>query len=253
MQMKRKTIAGIVIVLVLLIIATMPKLFTSTPIPTASMQTPNLTETISSTVTPTTVGVKSDEINSTNLQRNYINEVLENKFVENLHSSSTASIFVSSDSERITLYVPVMFDEKGEISKMYENPIITGNLTTSIINTDYGNALKINGSGGEIKMKQDNGNLGSIENDYRFVEGLKVSMSNSTPPGEKFDFDVDAWVYSETEIKNFSLFFSRSGGYHGKTLFIRTGSHWTRGENDSQSLTKGWQLVKLFGNGIWVD
>ena len=256
MQMKRKTIAGIVVVLGLLIIATITML-TSIPILTVSIQTPNPTETVSPIFTPTTVEANSNEINSTNLQRNYIYEVLENKLVESLHSSSSASIFVLSDSERITLYIPVMFDEKGEISKMYENPIITGNLTTSIINTEHGKALRIYGSGGEIKMRQDNGNLGSTENDYRFVEGLKVSMSNSALPGEKFDFDVDAWVYSETEVKNFSLFFSRSGGYHGKTLFIRTvtGSHWLfkSGEIDSQSLTKGWQLVRLHGDGIWVD
>jgi hypothetical protein len=227
----------------------------SMPVPTASIQTPGSTSTVSPIVTPTPVETNLDEINSTDLHGNYISEVFEKKFAERLHSSSTASIFVLSDSESITLYVPVMLDEKGETQKMYENPIITGNLTISIINTEYGKALKIFGSGGEIKMKQDNGNLGSIENDYRFVEGLTISMSNSTPPGEKMVFEVDAWVYSEKEVKDFSLFFSRSGSYHGKTLFIRTGSHWPSrpGEKDSQRLTKGWQLVKLFGNGIWID
>lgn len=221
---------------------------------TTPMQTPSPTATVFPTDTPTPVEV--DEINSTDLHRNYISEVFEKKFAERLHSSSTASIFVLSDSEKITLYVPIMLDEKGETPKMYENPTIIGNLTTSIIITEYGKALKICGSGGEIKMKQDNGNLGSIENDYRFVEGLTISMSNSTPPGEKMIFEVDAWVYSEKDVKDFILFFSRSGGYHGKTLFIRTGSHWRDsrpGEKDSQRLTKGWQLVKLFGNGIWVD
>jgi hypothetical protein len=227
---------------------------TSTPVPTTPMQTPSSTATVFPTDTPT-IG-EADYINLTDLHGNYISEVLEKKFAERLHSSSTASIFVLSDSDKITLYVPIMLDEKGETSKMYENPIITGNLTTSIINTEYGKALKICGSGGEIKMKQDNGNLGSIENDYRFVEGLKISMSNSTPPGDKMVFEVDAWIYSEKDVKDFSLFFSRSGGYHGKTLFIRTGSHWRDsrpGEKDSQRLTKGWQLVKLYGNGIWVD
>jgi hypothetical protein len=227
---------------------------TSKPEPTAPVQTPSST----ATVFPTDIPAPSDadDINSTDLHGNYIAEALERKFVERLHSSSTASIFVLSNSDKITLYVPIMLDEKGEISKMYESPIITGNLTASIINTEYGKALMISGSGGEIKMKQDNGNLGSIENDYRFVEGLTISMSNSTPPGEKMLFEVDAWVYSEYDVKDFSLFFSRSGGYHGKTLFIRTGSHWTDsrpGAKDSQRLTKGWQSVKLFGNGIWVD
>lgn len=228
----------------------------SPPAETTPMKTPSPTATVPPIVTPTPVEANSNEINLTYHQRNYIYEVLENRFVERLHSSSTAAIFVLSESERITLYVPIMFDEKGETSKMYENPIITGNLTISLINTEYGKALKISGSGGEIKMIQDNGNLGNIENDYRFVEGLKVSMSNSTPPGDKFDFEIDAWVYSETEVKNFSLFFSRSGGYHGKTLFIQTGSHWRDsrpGEKDSQTLTKGWQLVKLYGNGFWID
>ncbi len=226
----------------------------SPPAETTPMQTPSPTPP--PIVTPTPVEANSNEINSTFHQRNYISEVLERTFAERLDSSSTAAIFVLSDSEKITLHVPIMFDEKGETSKMYENPIITGNLTTSIINTEYGKALMINGSGGEIKMKQDNGNLGSIENDYRFVEGLKISMSNSTLPGDKMVFEVDAWIYSENNVKDFSIFFSRSGSYHGKTLFIRTGSHWTdsrSGENDSQTLTKGWQLVKLYGNGIWVN
>ncbi len=228
----------------------------SPPAETTPVQTLSPTATVPPIVTTTPVEANSNEINSTYHQNNYISEVLERTFVERLHSSSTAAIFVLSDSEKITLYVPIMLDENGETPKMYENPIITGNLTTSIINTEYGKALKISGSGGEIKMKQDNGNLGSIENDYRFVEGLKISMSNSTPPGDKMVFEVDAWIYSEKDVKDFSLFFSRSGGYHGKTLFIRTGSHWRDsrpGEKDSQTLTKGWQLVKLYGNGIWVD
>ncbi len=218
------------------------------PVPTAPIPT------IAPTVTLTPVETDPDEINSTDFSKKYIDEVINKIHAFGMfNSSSTVSIYIESGSERIKLYVPVMLDEKGETPKMYENPIITGNLTTSIVNTEHGKALKINGSGGEIKMIKDNGNLGSIENDYRFVEGLTISMSNSTPPGKEMVLDADAWVYSETEIKDFRLFFSRSGAYSGKILFLRTGSHWTNRENDSQRLTKGWQLVKLFGNGIWVE
>ncbi|VVB91716.1 Uncharacterised protein [uncultured archaeon] len=218
------------------------------PVPTAPIQT------LAPTVTLTPVEADSDEMNSTDFSKKYYNEVIGNIHAFGLfNSSSTDSIYIKSDSERITLYVPVMLDEKGETPKMYENPIITGNLTTSIINTEHGKALKINGSGGEIKIIQDIGNLGSIENDYRFVEELTISMSNSTPPGKNWVFDADAWVYSETEVRDFRLFFSRSGAYSGKILFLRTGSPWTSREKDSQRLIKGWQLVKLFGNGLWVD
>lgn len=223
------------------------------PVPTAPIQTP-APATVAPTVTLTPVETGSDVTNSTDFSKKYYNEVINNYHAFGLfNSSSTDSIYIKSDSERITLYVPVMLDEKGEMLKMYENPIITGNLTTSIINTEHGKALKINGSGGEIKMIQDIGNLGSIENEYRFVEGLTISMSNSTPPGKDWVFDADAWVYSETEVRDFRLFFSRSGADSGKILFLRTGSPWTSREKDSQRLTKGWQLVKLFGSGIWVD
>ena len=223
------------------------------PVPTAPIQTPAPT-TIAPTVTLTPVETDPDDTSSSNFSKKYYNEVIGNIHAFGLfNSSSTDSIYIKSDSERITLYVPVMLDEKGEMLKMYENPIITGNLTTSVINTEHGKALKINGSGGEIKIIQDIGNLGSIENDYQFVEGLTISMSNSTPPGKEMVFNADAWVYSETEVRDFRLFFSRSGAYHGKTLFIRTGSPWTSREKDSQRLTKGWQLVKLFGSGLWVD
>lgn len=49
--------------------------------------------------------------------------------------------------ENMTIYVPVFLDEKRNIMKMYLNPTIKGDVTTAIIDTEYGKAFKISGSG----------------------------------------------------------------------------------------------------------
>lgn len=60
---------------------------------------------------------------------------------------TSTSIDILSGTEEITIYVPVLLDEKKNVLKMYEIPTTAGNVTSSIIDTKYGKALKINGSG----------------------------------------------------------------------------------------------------------
>ncbi len=62
-------------------------------------------------------------------------------------ASSSASIYMESSTDKITIYVPVFLDENKNVLKMYETPTIEGNLTTTIIDTEHGKALKISGSG----------------------------------------------------------------------------------------------------------
>ena len=65
---------------------------------------------------------------------------------------------MASNTEEMTLYVPILLDDKGNVLEMYEHPIVTGDTTTAIIDTQYGKALKISGSAGDvgINMRQTN-------------------------------------------------------------------------------------------------
>ncbi len=184
-----------------------------------------------------------------NSAKTYIDEVIT-RVHGSSNSSSSASIYVSS-GPGITLVVPLMLDENGEILKMYEKSIIKGNLTTSIVTTEYGKALRINGSGGEIKMIQDHGILGGVENEYHFLQGFSITMSNNTVIGMDMPFSYETLVYSETDVKDFRLFLSRSGGQSGKIIYIRTGTQ-APGSEISLRLAKGWQYIKLYGDTISV-
>ncbi len=65
-------------------------------------------------------------------------------------ASTSASIDIESSAEKFTIYVPVLLDENKNVLKMYENPTITGkvgNITTAIVDTNYGKAFMISKSG----------------------------------------------------------------------------------------------------------
>jgi len=164
------------------------------------------------------------------------------------NSSSSASIYISSGHE-ISLIVPLVLDENGNILKMYENPIITGNLTTSIVNTEYGKALKIIGTGGEIKMTQDDG---IQENESSFLDGFTLTMSNNTVVDLNSPFSYQANIYSGYIVQDFRLFYSRSGGQSGKIIFVRTGNP-IRASEISSRLGKGWLSINLYGDNVLAD
>jgi hypothetical protein len=46
------------------------------------------------------------------------------------YASTSASIYLESGAENITIYVPVLLDENKNVLKMYDTPVITGNVTT---------------------------------------------------------------------------------------------------------------------------
>jgi hypothetical protein len=62
-------------------------------------------------------------------------------------ASTSESIYLEPGAEKITIYIPVLLDKNKTVSKMYETPTIEGNLTTTVIDTEHGKALKISGSG----------------------------------------------------------------------------------------------------------
>lgn len=188
------------------------------------------------------------------------NPIISNNYLEEaktkihafgpLNSSSSGSIYISS-GQKIDLAVPVMLDEKGNLLKMFEKPIITGDLKTTIVNTEYGKALKINGTGGEIKMMQDDGNPGTLENESLLLDGFTITMSNNTAIDPNNPFTYQAIVYSGNDVREFRLFYSRSGGQSGKIVYVRTGN-FSQPSEISTSLGKGWPYINLYGDNIIV-
>lgn len=185
------------------------------------------------------------------VSNNYLEEVKANSHAFGpSNSSSSTSIYISS-GQMIYLIVPLMLDENGNILKMFDNPIISGNLTTSMVNTEYGKALRINGTGGEIRMIQDDGLLASLENESRFLDGFTITMSNNTVIGLDTPFTYQALVYSGNDVQDFRLIYSRSGGQSGKLVYVRTGNQ-SQPSEISTKLGKGWLYINLYGDIISV-
>ncbi len=168
------------------------------------------------------------------------------------NASTSASIDWESSAENITIYVPVLLDENKTVLKMYDTPVITGNVKTAIVDTEHGKALKISRSGLGIKidMNEDHGKQIS---DDEFFSGFTISMSNYTYPKHfttmfsESPTEIDAWVYSDSEIEKVSFSFDldpRTGIYSGIILDIST-QGWVH-------LRKGWQVVNLsLGRIAW--
>ncbi len=98
-------------------------------------------------------------------------------------ATTSTSIHIESSAENITIYVPVLLDENKTVLKMYENPQITGNVTTAVIDTEYGKALMISGSGlGDYLF---NWNEVPGKDTDRFVKWLEDT--GRVWPGEKLD------------------------------------------------------------------
>ncbi len=99
------------------------------------------------------------------------------------NATTSTSISIESSTENITIYVPVLLDENKTVLKMYENPQITGNVTTAVIDTEYGKALMISGSGLGNYLFNWNEVPGKDTN--RFVNWLEDI--GDVRPGEKLD------------------------------------------------------------------
>jgi hypothetical protein len=98
-------------------------------------------------------------------------------------ATTSTGISIESSAENITIYVPVLLDENKNVLKMYENPEITGNVTTAVIDTEYGKALMISGSGlGDYLF---NWNEIPGKDTDQFVKWLEGE--GHVQPGEKLD------------------------------------------------------------------
>lgn len=157
-----------------------------------------------------------------------------------------------------------MLDENMNVLKMYDTPVITGNVTTAIVDTEHGKALKISKSGqlniyegkNEIHFQQHHGRLKEDkQTSDEFFRRFTISMSNYTSPGhfidmpsDEFDSKIDAWVYSDSEIEKFSFYFGldpKNSNINRIALSIMT-------DEGRVHLRKGWQVVNLsLGKLMW--
>ncbi|MCE8428178.1 MAG: hypothetical protein J5U19_07325 [Candidatus Methanoperedens sp.] len=100
-------------------------------------------------------------------------------------ASTSASIYLESNAENFTIYVPVLLDENKTVLKMYGTPAIRGNsskVTTAITDIEYGEALQIRRSGLDYLFNWDDvpGN-----DTGRFVKWLEYR--GFTEQGDKLD------------------------------------------------------------------
>ncbi len=163
------------------------------------------------------------------------------------YASTSTNIYLSPGKQSITVYVPVLLDEKGNILDMYKNPQIVGDARAEIIETNHGKALKITGSGEmDIVNSQNHGMLSKTsEATEKFYNGFMLSMSNTTNFGNiRGSQTVSASVYSENDIREFNFYVMLDNGL-GRTMSIHT--------EKPEKLVKGWQDVVLRADGVMYD
>jgi len=160
------------------------------------------------------------------------------------YATTDVSMDISSGDGRISMFFPVLL-ENGTVMEMYRNPVILGNATTEIIDTDHGKAFKIRGSGSiSIHMKKIGGLLATDpEADKKFTNDFTLSTSNATNYGNVGGL-VDAWIYSEEDGTRFKLSIIRDNGW-GKQISINT--------NQEVTLTQGWQEFSLSAGSMQYD
>lgn len=157
------------------------------------------------------------------------------------YASASTSIYMSSGTGETTLYAPVLLDD-GEVLEMYEHPTVNGDAATSIIDTPYGKALRITGSGDvEIHMRQSLGIQRGKLPDEAFG-GFSLSMGNYTV-GEN-DRMTDIRIYTYGEVDDLGIYFSLDTGW-GQIQEISTEKHIDPGE--------GWQVVRLVLSVLCYD
>ena len=98
-------------------------------------------------------------------------------------ASTSTSIHIESSTENITIHVPVLLDENKNVLKMYETPQITGNVTTAVIDTEYGKAFMISRLG--LGNYLFNWNEVPGKDNDRFEKWLE--NSGFKEPGDKLD------------------------------------------------------------------
>ena len=150
------------------------------------------------------------------------------------YSTNDVSIDISSGDGNMTVLVPVIL-ENGNVMEMYKEPSISGSALTEIIDTEYGKAFKISGSGSiKIHMEQAGG----------FLTKDSLSTSNASGHKEIGNPVEDVWVYSEEDGTMFSLYIKRDNGW-GKDMTLNT--------EREVKLTRGWQVIRLSVRSIMYD
>lgn len=150
------------------------------------------------------------------------------------YSTNDVSIDISSGEGNMTVIVPVIL-ENGNVMDMYKKPSISGIAATEIIDTEYGKAFKISGSGSiKIHMEQVGG----------FLTKDSLSTSNTSSRKEIYSPSEDAWVYSEEDGTMFRLYIKRDNGW-GKDMTLNT--------EREVKLTRGWQVIRLSVSSAMYD
>ena len=157
------------------------------------------------------------------------------------YASASTSIRMSSGTDETTLNVPVLLDDGG-VLEMYEHPTINGDAATAIIDTQYGKALRITGSGDiEIHMQQSHGIQRGKQPEEAFG-GFSLSMGNYTVGGN--DRMTDIWIYTDGEVDDLGISFCMDTGW-GQIQQIAT-------EKDID-LGEGWQVARLVVSVLCYD
>ncbi len=122
---------------------------------------------------------------------------------------------------------------------MYESPTITGSAIITVIDINYGPALKIKGNSKEIEIDtiQKHGIQQGYETNEKFIEGFSISISNlSLYDNVTYPLAVDVWVFSDNEIKDCSIRYNIDTGREIKLSMFT--------EYDL-GLRQEWQKVRL--------
>lgn len=158
------------------------------------------------------------------------------------YASSSASIHITSDVDEMTVYVPVLLDDMGNVLTMYEHPEITGDATAGILMSDQGIVFRISGTGDiEINMRQSHG----IQRGRQLEEvfnGFAVSTGNYTVNEDVQMTDV--WIYSAGDVNDVSISLNLDTGW-GQMQSIRT--------EQNIDLVEGWQKVRLSVQNMHYD
>lgn len=146
------------------------------------------------------------------------------------NATTSTSISIESSTENITIYVPVLLDENKTVLKMYENPQITGNVTTAVIDTEYGKAFMISRSGlgnylfnwNEVPGKDNDRFEKWLENrgfkepgdklDIRKTDNsntLTASVSRFEHRGIEYTYQINEKKEMESERNGIGLFFTK--------------------------------------------
>lgn len=158
------------------------------------------------------------------------------------YATTSASIKILTGSENTSVYVPVFMYDTGDVLEMYTKPTIKGDSSTAIIDTEYGKALKINGSGAiEIDMSQKHTSVTNPNEIEKYLNDLKFSMSDYS--WSRKGGTVETWVYSE-DAAEFSFTVKQDNGWGRETSLIM---------EKPKNLTKGWQAVVLTVRTMWYD